>query len=103
MVDSLVGSVSKEGSKYEFVVGPSSALSVGFVLGMQADSNSARSVTEEYFIPAILQSIEGIFQCYAHWMHSMYSMHEGTPFDNAQIPHRCSTRLIRDLVLLLDH
>ena len=46
MVDSLVGSMSEVGSESDSMVGPISALSVGYVLGMQADSDSAHSVTE---------------------------------------------------------
>ena len=54
MVDSSVGSTSEADSEFNSVVGPSSALSIGSVLGMQADSDSAHSVIEEYFLPAIL-------------------------------------------------
>ena len=75
MVDSLIGSVSEAGSKSESAVGPGSALSTGSVLGMQVDYDSARSVTEGYFLPAILQTIEGIFQHYDHWMYNMYTAH----------------------------
>ena len=64
MADSSVGSESEMGSKSDSMVGPSSTLLVGSVLGMQADSDSARFVIEEYFQPAILQSTEGSFQHY---------------------------------------
>ena len=63
---------------------------------------SAHSATEEWFHPAILQSAEGIFQHYVHWPYSMYTTHEGTPSDSAQILHRYNTRLIQDLSLYLD-
>ena len=102
MVDSSVGSVSEVGSESESVVGPGSALSAGFVLGMQADFDYAHSVTEEFILLAILQSTEGNFQHYDHWLHSMCTVHEGTPSGNSQILCRCSTGLIHDLVLLLD-
>ena len=62
MVDSSVGSASEVGSGSESVVGPSSTLSIGYVLEMQADS--VHSVTEEFVLPAILQSTEGNFQHY---------------------------------------
>ena len=39
---------SGAGSEFESAVGSDSALSVGSILGMQADSDSARSVTKEY-------------------------------------------------------
>ena len=71
MVDSLVGSDSEVGSGFEFAVGPGSALSVGSILGMQADSDSAHFVTEENFLLSILQSTKGKFQHYDHWLHSM--------------------------------
>ena len=64
MVDSLVGSMSEEVSKYKYVVGPVSALSVGSVLGMQVDSDSVHFVTEEFVLPAILQSTEGNLKHY---------------------------------------
>ena len=48
MVDSWIGSVSEEGFESKFVVGPSSSLLDGSVLGMQADSDSGHSVTEEF-------------------------------------------------------
>ena len=102
MVDSSFGSTSEAGSESESAVGPGSALSVSYVLGMQADSDYAHSVTEEYFLPTIFQSTVGSFQNYNHWLHHMYTTHKGTPFDNAQISHKCNTRLIHDLVLLLD-
>ena len=100
--DSLVGSESEAGSESKSAVGPGSALSVGSVLGMQADSDSARFITEEYFLAAILKSTEGSFQHYDRWLHSMCTAHEETPSDNAQIFHRCSTGFIHDLFLLLD-
>ena len=53
MVDSLVGFVSEVGSESESTVGPGSALSTGSVLGMQADSNSVHSITEEFVLPSI--------------------------------------------------
>ena len=102
MVDSSIGSESVVGSEFESTVGPGSALSSGYVLGMQADSDYAHSINEEFSMSAILQSTEGNFQHYDGWLHSMYTAHEGTPSDNAQIPHRCSTGLIHDLILLLD-
>ena len=83
MVDSLVGFESEVGLESESMVGLGYALSVGFVLGMQANSDSTRSITEEYFQPAILQSTEGIFQHYDRRSHSMYTLHEGTPFESA--------------------
>ena len=55
MVDSLVGFV------FNSAVGPGSALSAGSVLGMQANSNYAHSVTDEFVLPTILQSTEGNF------------------------------------------
>ena len=99
MVDSLVGFVSKVIFESESAMGPGSALSVGFVLGMQADFESAHSVTEEFVLPTILQSTEGNFQHYDHWLHSMCTAHEGTLSGNSQIPHRYTTRLIHNLVL----
>ena len=101
MVDSLVGSIFEVSYEFDSMVGPGSTLSAGFVLGMQAYSNSAHSVTGEFVPPASLQSIEGKFQHYDHWMHSMCTSHEGNPSGNAKIPRRCSTGLIHDLVLLL--
>ena len=61
MVDSLASSESEAGSRFDSVVGPGSALPVGSVLGMQDDYDSTHSVTEEYFLPSILQSNEGKF------------------------------------------
>ena len=98
--NSEVGSKSEVGSESESTVGPGSTLSTGSLLGMQADSDSSHSVTEEFFLPAILQSTEGNLQHYDRWLHSMCTEHEGTPSGNAQIPHRYSTGLIHDLVLL---
>ena len=95
-----VGSTSKVGSNSEFAVGLGSKISAGSRLGMSADSDFAHSVTGEFVLPSILQSTEGNFQHYDHWMHSMCTAHEGNPFGNAQIPHRCSTGLIHDLILL---
>ena len=92
MVDSLVGSESEAG--FGSAVGPGSTLSVGSILGMQAHSDSAHSLTEEYFLPAILQSTEGSFQHYDRWLHSMCTTHEGTPSDKTGLTH--------NLVLLLD-
>ena len=46
MVDSSVGFVSEVGSGSESVVGPSSTLSIGYVLEMQVDSDSMHSITE---------------------------------------------------------
>ena len=97
MVDSSVGSASEVGFESKDTVGPGSALSVGFGLGMSADS--VHSVTGEFFLPTILQSTKGKFEHYDDWMHSMCTLHEVTLSGNAQIPHRYSTGLIHDLVL----
>ena len=93
----MVGSDSVVGSPadFEFVVGFDSAL------GMLAGSEPVHSTTKECFQPTTLQSTEGNFQHYAHWPHSMYIVHEDTPFDSAQIIHRYNTGLILNLVLLL--
>ena len=101
MVDSLVVSASEVGSEYKSVVGPGSTiLLAGSVLGMQVDCDSVHSVTEEFVLLAILQSTRGNPQNYDLWLHSMCTTHEVTPSSNSQIPHRYSTRLIHDLVLL---
>ena len=102
MVDSSDGYESEASFESKSAVGLGSALSVGSVLVTRDDSDSVRSATGECCRPAILQSTEGSFQHYGRWLHSMYTAHEGTPSNNAQIPHRCSTRLIHNLVLLLD-
>ena len=83
MIDSSVGSMFEVGSESESAAGPGSALSTSSVLGMQADSDSAYSVTEEFFLPAILQSTEGNFHHYDRWLHSMCTAHEGTPSDSS--------------------
>ena len=56
MVDSSVGSMSE--ADFESMVGS------GSVLGMQVDSDSTHSVTEEFFLPTILQSDKGNFKHY---------------------------------------
>ena len=98
----MAGYESEAGSESEPMVGPGSALSVGSVLVTHADSDFVCFATRECFHPATLQSTEGSFQHYDRWMHSMYTAHEGTPSDNAQILHRCNTKLIHDLILLLE-
>ena len=60
-VDSLVDSLADYESESDSVVGYDLASSTGSVLAIQDDSDSAHSVTEEYFLPTILQSIEGKF------------------------------------------
>ena len=94
MVDSSVGSMSEASSESKYMVGPSSTLSAGSILGMQADFDSVHSVTEEFVMPAILQSTKGNFEHYDCWLHSMCVAHEGNPSGNAQIPHRYSIELI---------
>ena len=100
--NSLANSEFGEGFESESMVGSDSASLAGSVLGTLAGSESAHSATEEWFHPAILQSAEGNFQHYVHWPYSMYTAHEGTPSDSAQIFHMYNNQLILNLVLLLD-
>ena len=65
------------------MVGPRFALSIHYVLGTQADSDSVCSATKECFRPTILQLTEGIFQHYDYRPHSMYTVHDGIPSDSA--------------------
>ena len=82
---------------FEPVAGSDSTSLDGSALGTLDGFASAHSATEECFQPSILQSTEGNFQHYSRWPHSMY-----TPSDSGLILHRYNTRLILDLILLLD-
>ena len=104
----MVGYDSSTDSKFglsseaESMVGSDSASLAGFVRGTLVGFETTHFSTKEWFQPAIFQSAKGNFQHYVHWPYSMYTTHEGTPSDSAQILHRYNTGLILDLVLLLD-
>ena len=81
--DSSVDSESREGSESESTLRSDSPSLAGSILGTLVGSESAHSVTEECFQPAIFQLAEGNFKHFAHSPHSMYTMHEGTPSNNS--------------------